>query len=389
LQPNNFSQQEIAGFYRFAVLLSGVPETARLAVLEVLDRTAEKLEHMRNEKDCKVWLMARLRERLLAATHHAGENAMDAEPAGRFSKIPEPGRSALALLYLDLFSARDIAQILQIPMGELPGAMDSARAFLNGPAQQAAAGKNQPLWKCHRPENAELQDARIQKAVRLAEGSTDSKTALDTQTTFDDAQVALIRGIVPDGDFLQKLDAILREPHGVGFHIGALRQPPFIAGAVAVLVVIGVLIYVGINWAENFPGKETAVRMLDMTDEMTGIELELKAAEAGSLGDWFFNKGYDGFHMLPEFAHMKTVGCRVFPLDGYQVGQIAIENHNLLLYFFDAGDFGVKIEPPDRWQYFQQGEWTAAIRADGGTCYMATFRGEKSDMENFLAGLGK
>jgi hypothetical protein len=386
LQPNNFSPQEIAGIFRFAVLLSGSPQAARAAVLEFLPAVAEKIEQMRDENKCKLWLMTRLRERLLKISPQP-DIAESVEPAARFSQIPEPGRSALALLCLDLFSAADIEQILQIPLEKMPAALDKARSFLNGPAT-ASAEKNPPLWKCYRAVADAPQDARVQKSARLAAENADTKAALDAQTAFDDALAAQIRGIEPDAAFLLELDAALREPRG-GFQLSALRQPPFIAGAVAVLVVIGVLVYLGMNWAENFPGKETAMRMLDMTEEMTGIELEPKVAEAGNLEDWFFGNGYEKFHMLPEFAHMKTAGCRVFRQDGYPVAQIAIENHNLLLYIFDASDFDVKIDPPERWRYFQQGEWIAAIRADGGTCYMATFRGKKSDMESFLAGLKK
>lgn len=368
------------------MLVSGDSQAARSAILGVLPALAEKIEQMRDEKNCKVWLMSRLRERLLKNPPHP-KNEDLVEPAARFSQIPEPGRSALALLCLDLFSATDIAQILQIPLEQLPAALDTARSFLNGPASPSP-GKIPPLWKCHRAGNSAPQDARVQKAVRLAADCADTKAALDAQTAFDDALVAQIRSIEPGDEFLHELAAAFRAPSG-GFQLSALRQPPFIAGAVAVLVVIGVLVYLGMNMAENFPGKDVAVRMLDMTEEMTGIELEPKVAEAGSLEDWFFGNGYEGFHLLPEFAHMKTVGCRVFRHDGYPVGQIAIENHNLLLYIFNASDLDVTIDPPDRWRFFQQGEWTAAIRADAGTCYMVTFRGNRADMEKYIAGLAK
>jgi hypothetical protein len=101
LQPNNFSPQEIAGIFRFAVLLSGSPQAARAAVLEFLPAVAEKIEQMRDENKCKLWLMTRLRERLLKISPQP-DIAESVEPAARFSQIPEPGRSALALLCLDL-----------------------------------------------------------------------------------------------------------------------------------------------------------------------------------------------------------------------------------------------------------------------------------------------
>lgn len=245
----------------------------------------------------------------------------------------------------------------------------------------------QSLLKCCRP-GAQGQDSAVQKAVRMAGGIPDLKAALASQIEFDDRQAAMIRRIAPDEIFLSKLDGAF-ECLQKGFQWGALKQPPFLAGAVAVLVVIGVLVYFGLDWMESFPGKETAERMMDMTEEMTGIELEPKVAEAGNLEDWFFTNGYENFRMLPEFAQMKTAGCRVFRQDGYPVAQIAIENHHLLLDIFHAGDFDVKLDPPERWRVFQQGEWTAAIRADADTCFMVAFRGKKSDMKDFLARLSK
>lgn len=102
--------------------------------------------------------MAKVRSRLLknpapAAAGPASESpenttpgAWDLNPAAqelaeRFSTIPEPGRSALALLYINHFSLQEIAQILQITPEELPAAIGSARALLQqmDPARQPEA----------------------------------------------------------------------------------------------------------------------------------------------------------------------------------------------------------------------------------------------------------
>lgn len=247
----------------------------------------------------------------------------------------------------------------------------------------------QSLIRCHRPGRPETQDAAIQKAVRIAEGMPDLKAALASQIEFDNRQADIIRGIVPDENFLNKIDDTF-ERLQKSFQWSALRQPPFLAGASAILVLLFVLVYFGPDWLDGFPGREAAEQMIEMTEEMTGIELEPKVTEAGNLEDWFFSNGYQNFRILPEFAHMKTVGCRVFWQHGCPVAQIAIENHSLLLYIFHAEDFDVKLEPPERWRLFQQGEWTVAIRGENtGTCFMAAFRGKKAGMKDFLASLEK
>ena len=180
----------------------------------------------------------------------------------------------------------------------------------------------QSLLRYYRPGNPELQDPQLQKALRVVEASPEAKAALATQVEFDDRQADIIRSITPDEEFLNKIDDKV-EALQKGFQWSALRQPPFLAGALALLVVIGVMIYFGMAWMQDFPGKETAEQMIDMTEEMTGIELEPKVTEAGMLEDWFFSNGYENFRMLPAFAHMKTVGCRVFQQEVFPVAQIA------------------------------------------------------------------
>lgn len=116
------------------MLLAGASEPAQAVVLETFADAGEKIHHVRNGKNCKAWLIAKVRERLLknadAPTSGTDLNAQTSELAGRFCRIPEPGRSALALLYLDQFSPREIAQILEMSPEELPDAVDSARTLL-------------------------------------------------------------------------------------------------------------------------------------------------------------------------------------------------------------------------------------------------------------------
>ena len=47
-----------------------------------------------------------------------------------FHSLPEPGRSALALFYLHLFSNSEIAELLLIPLDSLPALIGSTRLQL-------------------------------------------------------------------------------------------------------------------------------------------------------------------------------------------------------------------------------------------------------------------
>ncbi|MCX6977331.1 MAG: hypothetical protein NTX04_05180, partial [Verrucomicrobia bacterium] len=47
-----------------------------------------------------------------------------------FHSLPEPGRSALALFYLHLFSNSEIAELLLLPLDSLPALIGSTRLQL-------------------------------------------------------------------------------------------------------------------------------------------------------------------------------------------------------------------------------------------------------------------
>lgn len=242
----------------------------------------------------------------------------------------------------------------------------------------------QTLLKCRAPGKKE--DPQMQKAMRLVAADPAAKEALDAQIEFDERQARLLDSIKPEEQFLDKIDDTL-EHLQKGFQWNALRHPAFLAGAVAVLVVIGVLVYVWHDMANNFPGRDSVEKMVDAIDHQGKKGLEPKNAQAGDLGDWFFNKGYEEFHILPQFAAMTASGCRVFKQDGHAVAQITLASHDAVLNIFHLGDFDIQLDPPDRWRLFEQGDWTVATRADTGTGFMVMLKGKKSDMQDFLDGL--
>ena len=54
--------------------------------------------------------------------------------------LPEPGRSALTLFYLEIFSPRDIAEILGLDLEELARVIGTARQSLEKQQTQSGAG---------------------------------------------------------------------------------------------------------------------------------------------------------------------------------------------------------------------------------------------------------
>jgi DNA-directed RNA polymerase specialized sigma24 family protein len=95
---------------------------------------APELAQIRSHKSCLAFAIKKLREGCLAAglEEPTAEDVADEASlfAKQFSSIPEPGRSALALLYLKLFSVRDTAALLKMTLEDFSEELANARAAL-------------------------------------------------------------------------------------------------------------------------------------------------------------------------------------------------------------------------------------------------------------------
>ncbi len=142
-----FPNPIIADFYRFAVLLTGQIARAEEVMADTLVKSESDLPQIRNECNRRAWFVSRIRESCGVAD---GQNAPaprllrgagDVEPveileieaylvAQRFHLLPEPGRSALALFYLDTFTNEEIAKLLRMTEEELAATLADARLRL-------------------------------------------------------------------------------------------------------------------------------------------------------------------------------------------------------------------------------------------------------------------
>ncbi len=242
--------------------------------------------------------------------------------------------------------------------------------------------------RCHRP-GVRGTDPRIQRAVKIAQRDEQLKTQLDAQLAFDDQVAASIAALeVPDG-LDARLDKCVPEDERPRLNFKTLvKQPPFLAVVFGLLVLASWGGFYALSRMQGFPGKEKAAALVEINDDMTGMELEPKSAEIGNLEDWFFSKyGFEDFYVPPALASYKTVGARVFKQDGVPVAQLAVEKNHMICYMFRAEDLGVKIAPDDKWRVFVDDEWVAAVQQHEEACFMIAFRGKRSEMNAFLATL--
>lgn len=149
LQTALFPSSTLAEFYRFALLLTGNAKSAEQVMADTLTEVESQLSQFRNEKGRQAWLATHIRERCLennkaappAAPRLLRDDAETGEPpevlqieaflmAQRFHTLPEPERSALALFYLELFDAEEIAELLKMDIHVLADTLGAARDLL-------------------------------------------------------------------------------------------------------------------------------------------------------------------------------------------------------------------------------------------------------------------
>ena len=240
------------------------------------------------------------------------------------------------------------------------------------------------LVQCHCAGLPGTEDPRIAKAVRAAEKEPALQAELERQRAFDERNLAALEQVMLPPALMGRIAA--GQAAGAPALSGktALLQPVVLAiviGAVVLLGWGGVTLW---NRAHSFPGKDSVIRMVEVNDEMTGMEMEPKKEPAGALNDWFFDKyGFEDYFLPAGFENYQTAGARLFKQDGEPVAQVLIEEHNMVFFSFKAEDFGVNL-PNDEWHVFKDGEWVAAVQQHDEECFLVAFRGSSADMEEFL-----
>ena len=128
----------LPGVYRFAFLMTGEEEAAAA----VLRRTVERAAHagitdLRDARRVRRWLFTEARHQCAghaAATPPAPADAAEPDAsaalAARFGVLPPPERGALILFYLYLFDPVELAEVLEIPPGQLAPTLTRGRALL-------------------------------------------------------------------------------------------------------------------------------------------------------------------------------------------------------------------------------------------------------------------
>jgi hypothetical protein len=162
-----------------------------------------------------------------------------------------------------------------------------------------------------------------------------------------------------------------------------------LAVGIGLVATVCMIIFLISDRLNTFDGADRITELLDAADNLTGDEFEPVATNAGDLEDWFFLKhGLEHYAVPKQFTTVRTIGCRVFNFNGAIVAQImAVADREILLYMFPSEDLGIKIRN-GKWETVEGNSWVGAVTGMSNTCFLVAFKGNKSEMKQFLAKRG-
>ena len=168
-----------------------------------------------------------------------------------------------------------------------------------------------------------------------------------------------------------------------------MQNPAILAIGIAVAVIAGVFIFHFLEHRNDFPGAETARKLLTTASSSRSVLLDPVKTDAGALSDLFFMKHRLEHYDVPaEFADLRTIGCRVFDdEDSRRVAQIWVVEKRMQFFLFPAerdAKTGA-VREFSGWRYVDQEGWTGVVSERNGICFMAAVRGREKDLAPYIA----
>ena len=236
---------------------------------------------------------------------------------------------------------------------------------------------------------APIREERVDdRALRTALHRARKTEAFAVQQNFDTAAAALVQSIpIPEEitDWIPPDTFIAPRRRWQKY----AQNPAFLATGIAVLVIAIVGIFQLVERMNRFPGETTARRLLTTASSTHSMMLDPVKTDAGAIGDFLFMKHrlvrYD---VPPEFAELKTLGCRVFDdEEGQRVAQIWVVEKKMQFFLFPAerDPKTGKAREFSGWRSIEQERWSGVVKEQNGVCFMATLRGSPKDLAPYIS----
>lgn len=225
---------------------------------------------------------------------------------------------------------------------------------------------------------------QVQKALKALARSPELKAEFDQQSSLD----ARGRKILGDAripfEVEESLAAKVSALPSTRFNP---RDPAIFAAVIGFLLLVLVLTWNFLGRPAAFPpdASEIAERVLEIEDE----PLDPVGEPAGEVEDWFLMKGFDGFKVPEHLAANLAESGGILKIENQPVAVVTIPQRNARFLVFPAEPFGIDL-PEGEWRTAAIDEQhAAAIREEGGMCFMILRRGSLASVQDLVGASGR
>ncbi len=238
--------------------------------------------------------------------------------------------------------------------------------------------------------DAPASDRAMRAALEIARTIPEAAASLTAQQQFDQALAGLVRRIqIPQAAAEWFVNANLIRGQKRSW-LKTARHPAILATALAMLVLTGIAIFFFVERLHEFPGSETAQRLLVHASATRRQQFEPLNTDAINLGDYFFMKSQLEHYDVPmQFADFRARGARVFEdEDGHRVAQILLAENAVQFFLYPAEKTTRRATPKPgtrpAWGYVEVDLWSGAVLERDGVCFMIAMRGTEEELRTYL-----
>ncbi len=249
--------------------------------------------------------------------------------------------------------------------------------------------RKRALIECAPISDAPPSDRAMRSALETVRTIPEAAASLTAQHHFDVALADLVRQIqIPKEAKEWFVNAELIKGAKRSWKKTA-RHPAILATALAVLVLAGIGVFFFLEQLHDFPGAETAKKLLVVAGETRRHQFDQLNTDAINLGDYFFMKSQLEHYDIPmQFADFRAKAARVFDdEDGNRVAQVLLAEKGVQFFLFPGDKTNGSRETPEErraWHYLKGDGWAGAVQVHDGVCFMVAMRGDDEGLRHYL-----
>ena len=230
----------------------------------------------------------------------------------------------------------------------------------------------------------------MRSALESARTIPEAAASLTAQQQFDQALATLAQDIpIPQEAAEWFVNGTLVQSAKRNWKRTA-RHPAILATVLAILVLAGIAIFYFVERLHEFPGSETAQKLLVYANTTRRYQFDPLNTDAINLGDYFFMKSQLEHYDVPmRFADFRARGARVFDdEDGHRVAQVVLAENGVQFFLYPAEKTTAPAASnPGRpvWRYVEGDAWTGAVQERDGVCFMIAMHGSEEELRSYLS----